>query len=312
MLEKIEEISNSLRETDRLCEYDFLIQLYKILSLYNFPILLPELNVMSGFSLRFLYSLDFQNAYNEDLDYLKGNLLQNINLNLSLYEEVDLKDLTIDKLKKGFPLILHPENLLAYKVDNNNLFFFRALFMESLPLEEVISKNKRAIVVETIPNFKREEIYDINKFSNIANKLFDNFFKKELTINGSQTFIGESAYLNFINDLRDEGKQFDGMRRDWFFIPSYAQWTSLYGLLSYFLGIYHFLDIKTQKEGMKIIKSLEDAILYWKDWGRLLGRDAHLPPARPIPINFRRIGANMLEKALKYLKFAINNMKYII
>lgn len=312
MFEKLEEISNSLRGSERLCEYDFLVQLFKILSFYNFPILLPELNVMSGFSLRFLYSFDFQNAYNEDLNYLKCNLFNNIRLKLSIVENVDLKNLIIEKLNKGIPLILHPENLLVYKIDSNNLFFFRALFMESSSLENVIKGNRRAIIIEEVPELKREEVYDIKKFLNLSRHLYENFYKKNITINGLRTFVGEDAYIEFIKDLRDESKQFNGNSKEWFSIPSYAQWTSLYGLLSYFLGIYHFLDRKAQKEGMKIIKGLEDVIIYWREWGRIVGRESHIPYTRIIPYTARRSSANSLDKALKSLKFVVNTFQNII
>ena len=311
MFEKLEEISNSLRGSERLCEYDFLVQLFKILSFYNFPILLPELNVMSGFSLRFLYSFDFQNAYNEDLNYLKCNLFNNIRLNLSIVENVDLKNLIIEKLNKGIPLILHPENLLVYKIDSNNLFFFRALFMESSSLENVIKGNRRAIIIEEVPELKREEVYDIKKFPNLSRHLYENFYKKNITIKGLRTFVGEDAYIEFIKDLRDESKQFNGNSKEWFSIPSYAQWTSLYGLLSYFLGIYHFLDRKAQKEGMKIIKGLEDVITYWREWGRIVGRESHIPYTRIIPYTARRSSANSLDKALKSLKFVVNTFQNI-
>jgi len=312
MFEKLEEISNSLRGSERLCEYDFLVQLFKILSFYNFPILLPELNIMSGFSLRFLYSFDFQNAYNEDLNYLKCNLFNNIRLNLSIVENVDLKNLIIEKLNKGIPLILHPENLLVYKIDSNNLFFFRALFMESSLLENVFKGNRRAIIIEEVPELKREEVYDIKKFPNLSRHLYENFYKKNITIKGLRTFVGEDAYIEFIKDLRDESKQFNGNSKEWFSIPSYAQWTSLYGLLSYFLGIYHFLDRKAQKEGMKIIKGLEDVIIYWREWGRIVGRESHIPYARIIPYTARRSSANSLDKALKSLKFVVNTFQNII
>ncbi|NCO27710.1 MAG: hypothetical protein GW894_00510, partial [Caldiserica bacterium] len=124
-------------------------------------ILLPELNVLSGFSLRFLYRFDFLNSYNEDLDYIKDNLWRYIGLRISVFESVDLREFIIDKVKNGIPLILHPENLLVYKIDSNNLFFFRALFMESSSLENVIKGNRRAIIIEEVPELKREEVYDI-------------------------------------------------------------------------------------------------------------------------------------------------------
>ncbi|MCX6087682.1 MAG: hypothetical protein NTV78_00665 [Caldiserica bacterium] len=116
MLERLEEISNSLRGSERLCEYDFLVQLFKILSFYNFPILLPELNVMSGFSLRFLYSFGFPNACNEDLDYIKDNLWRYIGLRISVFESVDLREFIIDKVKNGIPLILIPKTSLFIKL----------------------------------------------------------------------------------------------------------------------------------------------------------------------------------------------------
>jgi len=312
MLERLEEISNSLRGSERLCEYNLLIQLYKILALYNLPILLPELNVLSGFSLRFLYRFDFLNSYNEDLDYIKDNLWRYIGLRISVFESVDLREFIIDKVKNGIPLILHPENLLVYKIDSNNLFFFRALFMESSSLENVIKGNRRAIIIEEVPELKREEVYDIKKFPNLSRHLYENFYKKNIAINGLRTFVGEDAYIEFIKDLRDESKQFNGNSKEWFSIPSYAQWTSLYGLLSYFLGIYHFLDRKAQKEGMKIIKGLEDVIIYWREWGRIVGRESHIPYARIIPYTARRSSANSLDKALKSLKFVVNTFQNII
>jgi len=312
MFERLEQISNSLRGNERLCEYDLLIQLYKILALYNFPVLLPELNVLSGFSLRFLYHFDFQNAYNEDLDYIKYNLACNLGLKISIFENIDLKEFVIDKINHGIPLILHPENLLVYKTDFNNLFFFRALFMESSLIEDVIERNRRVIVVDEIPLLKREEIYSMERFLYVSRHLYENFYEKDIMIKRFKVFKGENAYIEFIKDLRDESKQFNGGYRDWFSIPSYAQWTSIYGLLSYFLGVYHFLDRKTQEKGVKIIKGLEDAITYWKEWGRIVGRESHIPYSRLIPYSARRSSANSLEKALKSFKFVVDAFQHIM
>jgi len=56
-----------------MIEYEFLLQLYKILRYMNFPILLTELNAPSGYAVRFLYRFNFPESYNIDIDYLSEN-----------------------------------------------------------------------------------------------------------------------------------------------------------------------------------------------------------------------------------------------
>jgi hypothetical protein len=312
MLERLEEISNSIRGNERLCEYSLLAQFYKILSFYGFPVLIQELNVMSGFSLRFLYQFDFQNAYNEDLNFMRDNLLNNIGVELSIVESTNLEEFVTDRIRKGIPLILHPENILVYKVEPEGFYFFRNFFIESASLNEIMAKNNKAILIKKPESFKRENIYDVKMFIDIFKQLSKNFNGESLIINGREVFQGEKAYVEFIRDLRDEKKEFNGIHREWFNIPAYEQWTSVYGLISYFLGVYHFLDRKKQKEGIKIIRNLEDLSMYWREWGRIVGRGSNIPYSRIVPYTARRSSANSLEKGLKALRFVVNGFLNII
>ncbi len=314
MPERLEEISNSMRETERLCEYDFLIQTSKMLNYIDIPLLLQEVNVLSGYSLRFLYRYDFPEVYNADIDFILKNLKKNVGADFKVFDlhrESDSLVMVKNFIEKGLPVLIYPENLLLYQLEEKKVRFFRLFFIESEDIDEIITRNTKAITILEPHALSRDEVYRKDTYKVIIDNFVELFYRGTEEINSTMVYEGREAYSKFIEDLRNDERSFEEKSKMWFSVAPYAQWTSLNGLLTYFLGVFHFLEKQKQKIGLGIIRSFDDTITNWKDWGRFVGRDAHMSHGKTVSMEARRNAANSLERALKILEDIALKIKYL-
>jgi len=292
----LKEINNTLKETENLCEYDFLIQLEKILLLNGAEILLGELNTLSGYSLRLLYDYNNPFIFNESIPFISNNLLSFLNIDLRVYD-ISSWDLASSKL----PFILYPENILVFSISKRIVSYYRMFEEESIDIEEVIKKNIKIVTLEELPALSRTDFYKKEVFRDLSLMLVSEF-----------KTLGISSYEDFAIDLRNEEKRFSGLSHLWFNRASYSQWTALFGLRSYILGQFYFLRHAEQEILKETINGVEDSILYWKEWGRSVGRDSSFDASDRNQMGPRLRAANSLDKSRKSMEFVVRKFEDLL
>jgi hypothetical protein len=305
-IEKVERIFSELREKGIKCEYDLLMHIYVILKLQNFPVLITELNALSGYSARFLYDYENPLLYNESVEYIANNLKNFLGINVRIADK--------DEQPFSYPFEIYPENLLVAKVKQGNVFFYRNVFVEESNLDELLDKNLHLIHIRFSKIPERKKFYNISNFIKFTEIMESEFLAQDVVLHGRKISSGKAAYEKFVRDLRNSAISFStegGASHPYLSYAIYPQWTAINGSISYLLGIHHFLNKKAQKEMNFAIHSMEEVLLFWREWERNVGRKAFLPPGKPISMRNRRRAANALEKAVKTYYNGIEYLKRV-
>ncbi len=323
MEKSITQNSETIKGTDKLCEYDFLVQLEKILMLNNTPILLSELNVFSGYALRFVYSYESPEIYNNSLSYIAKNLSDFLGIELNIEDVSEDIGFYLERINKGIPMIFYPENILVYAFKEDRFTYHRMFFEEEGNPEEIINRNSKVVILLNNPAFPRKDLYQSELFMKIISLLLNNYnplkrsadyrrvslLKKGAEYKGISA--GFAAYEDFAMDLRNSQKDFSSSKL-WLNQASYAQWTAIYGVNSYFLGYYYFINHGEQEMFRRMLKGADDAILYWKEFGRTVGRESFNPPNKEIPIEQRRHAANAVDKAKESIEYMVREAENML
>jgi hypothetical protein len=296
MEKMLKQINSDVSNAENLCEYDLLIQLEKILMLNGFPVLLGELNVLSGYAFRFLYSYDDPFIFNDSIPFIRENLSNFTNL------EISFEDISTDSFSaKKLPFILYPENILVYCIKDSLVNYYRMFQEESIDIEEAVKRNAKIISIGSFYKLSRVDIFKDSIFRDLSSLMASEFKNN-----------GVSSYEDFALDLRNAKKSFSGLSHLWFNRAAYSQWTALFGLNSYILGQFHFLDYSRQEMLKEILKSFEDAILYWKEWGRAVGKEAGISSYEQITMELRLRAANAVDRARKSMESIIKKLENIL
>ncbi len=287
-IEKIESIFENLRSKGIKCRYDFLIELYALLKLSGAKILLSELNALSGYSLRFVYSADGFHLHNKSISYIAENLKKFPGLELVSVPNNEFGDP---------PFIVYPENLLIFDIKGDKVSFYRHVFYEEDSIRNVLKNGTVIFKVKQMLPLERKSLYSKEKFADFADLMEKEFFGGYAELNGKTVSSGKNAYERFINDLRDQSVSFinENAPEEVPFFLLYPQWTAINGTVAYLLGVHHFLNKKAQKEMQNAVRHFEDALLFWREWDRAIG--SPLSPMSVVPMKNRRRAANAVEKA---------------
>ena len=250
-----------LKEINRLPSYDLLIALEKILMYNDINILLSELQVFSGVSLRFLYRYDFPLAFN-DIEFVSHNL-QN-------FLDFDLKIDSIEKISDiKPPFVIFPENALAIEKNGSTLKMEHNFERYSKETSS-IDKTSKIAYFENIRAIERSTLYDLEKFHTIIKTFKENYFTTTINIKEKEVFVGKKALAMFIDDLKNEERTFidTTLLNLTYTIP--AQLSAIFGLNAYTLGIYHFLERKEQEVMKEGLASINDAMMFYGEFERIL------------------------------------------
>lgn len=284
----------NLREINRIPSYDLLIAIEKILMHSNINILLSELQVFSGVALRFLYRYDFPLAFN-DIEFVSYNL-QN-------FLDFDLRIDSIEKIPDiNPPFVIFPENALVIEKNGSTLKMehnFERYSKETTSIDKAI----KIAYFERIRDVERSELYDLKKFHTIIRIFKENFFKTSINVKEKEVFVGKAAFIMFMDDLKNEERLFSNTAQLNLTYSIPAQLSALFGLNAYILGIYHFLDRKEQDIMNEGLASLNDAIMFYGEFERILrGNNMQLK------INVRR----QLFNSLKRFSASLEHFVYTI
>ena len=284
----------NLREINRIPSYDLLIAIEKILMHSNINILLSELQVFSGVALRFLYRYDFPLAFN-DIEFVSYNL-QN-------FLDFDLKIDSIEKIPDiNPPFVIFPENALVIEKNGSTLKMehnFERYSKETTSID----KASKIAYFERIRDVERSELYDLKKFHTIIRIFKENFFKTSINVKEKEVSVGKAAFIMFMDDLKNEERLFSNTAQLNLTYSIPAQLSALFGLNAYILGIYHFLDRKEQDIMNEGLASLNDAIMFYGEFERILrGNNMQLK------INVRR----QLFNSLKRFSASLEHFVYTI
>ncbi len=284
----------NLREINRIPSYDLLIAIEKILMHSNINILLSELQVFSGVALRFLYRYDFPLAFN-DIEFVSYNL-QN-------FLDFDLRIDSIEKIPDiNPPFVIFPENALVIEKNGSTLKMehnFERYSKETTSID----KASKIAYFERIRDVERSELYDLKKFHTIIRIFKENFFKTSINVKEKEVSVGKAAFIMFMDDLKNEERLFSNTAQLNLTYSIPAQLSALFGLNAYILGIYHFLDRKEQDIMNEGLASLNDAIMFYGEFERILrGNNMQLK------INVRR----QLFNSLKRFSASLEHFVYTI
>ena len=284
----------NLREINRIPSYDLLIAIEKILMHSNINILLSELQVFSGVALRFLYRYDFPLAFN-DIEFVSYNL-QN-------FLDFDLRIDSIEKIPDiNPPFVIFPENALVIEKNGSTLKMehnFERYSKETTSIDKAI----KIAYFERIRDVERSELYDLKKFHTIIRIFKENFFKTSINVKEKEVSVGKAAFIMFMDDLKNEERLFSNTAQLNLTYSIPAQLSALFGLNAYILGIYHFLDRKEQDIMNEGLASLNDAIMFYGEFERILrGNNMQLK------INVRR----QLFNSLKRFSASLEHFVYTI
>ena len=304
MKEKINNFFEELKSRGIKCGYELIIEMAAILNANNTRVLVSELNALSGYSTRFLYNYDFPQVYNCSVNFIISNLKKFAGIEFSVSEENDLNNP---------PFIVYPQNLLVYDVSGVTLSAYKGVFARSAKADELADfKIIRLLNTE----FDRKSIYSKKALVQFAELLKKEFYTERQTVCGHTVFSGKKAIREFAEALRDPVVSFLTENRNthslWLGSAVYSQLSALNGTIIYLLGLHHFLERKVPDEMPKAIKHFEDALMFWKEFDRLIGRKALIPESKPISMLNRRRAANALLKVISSYERGIEKLFFVL
>jgi len=166
-----------------------------------------------------------------------------------------------------------------------------------------IDKASKIAYFERIRDVERSELYDLKKFHTIIRIFKENFFKTSINVKEKEVSVGKAAFIMFMDDLKNEERLFSNTAQLNLTYSIPAQLSALFGLNAYILGIYHFLDRKEQDIMNEGLASLNDAIMFYGEFERILrGNNMQLK------INVRR----QLFNSLKRFSASLEHFVYTI
>lgn len=286
----------SVRESEKRCEYEFLSSIYIMARLHGSQLLLSEVNALSGYPFGFLYDYAFPEVFNSQPEQIVENLRE--------YAGIWLDKASIDSFQRLMEVItdvgvvvVHPSNHLIVMIDQGEARYVKGYFEHDLANLEKGEAIGNAYFIKKPILTSRNEIYELEKFKKILVLAYKNFSLPAREISGKIVSSGKAALESFADDLRNPERDFQGESKRWFQEALKSQWTSLYGFYSYFLGIFHFLKSEVQDACIPAIKSLEDSVMYFRDFNRVIGTKSFIPQSSVIPMEIRRRATNSLERA---------------
>lgn len=304
MKEKINDFIEELKSRGIKCGYELIIEMAAVLNANNTRVLVSELNALSGYSTRFLYNYDFPEVYNCSVNFIVSNLKKFAGVEFSVSEENNLNNP---------PFIIYPQNLLVYDVSGATLNACKGVFTRSVKAGKL--KNFKVIRLLNT-EFNRKSIYSKKALVQFAELLKKEFYTERQTVCGHTVFSGKKAIREFAEALRDPAVSFLTENRNthslWLGSAVYSQWSALNGTIVYLLGLHHFLERKVQDEMSKAIRHFEDALMFWKEFDRLVGRKALVPESKPIPMLNRRRAANALLKVISSYERGIEKLLFVL
>jgi len=304
MKEKINSFIEELKSRGIKSSYELIIEMAAVLNANNIRILISELNALSGYSTRFLYDYDFPQIYNCSLDFIVSNLKEFAGIEFSVSEERDFG---------SPPFIIYPQNLLVYEANDATLSAYNGVFARSVSINEL---NDFKVIRFLNTQFDRKSIYSKKALLQFAHLLKEEFYTEKRSVCNRSVFSGKRALREFIEALRDPAISFynkdKGLHSLWFSSAVYPQWSALNGTIVYLLGLHHFLERKIQDEMSRAIRHFEDALMFWKEFDRLVGIKAFIPDSKPVPMLNRRRAANALLKVISSYEHGIEKLFFIL
>ncbi|MGC8978240.1 hypothetical protein [Caldisericum sp.] len=250
-------IIEKLKNTENLPTYDLLIALEKIILKNDIEILIHELAVFLGLSLRFVYSYENPSIY-EDFSYFAFNLKKYLNFQLNFLNVDAIKDVEL-------PFVLSPGNCLVIERTEDTLICEHGFDRFKLSVGG-FDENVRILKLN-VSKIERKDLYQQSIFRDIAYEIHHNYYDGNK--DSLNYFVGKNAFKMFIKDLGDNSKTFHDMSSLILTETIQNQMTALYGLKVYLLGIYHFLSKDEQKILFEGIEALGDSIMFFREFERI-------------------------------------------
>lgn len=250
---EIEKVLERLKNTENIPESDFVISLEKIVLLKDIELLIQELSVFSGLSLKFVYSKEFPFFY-LDIEEIKKHLKDYLN-----FELIEIKN--FDEVSD--PILLIPSNLLIIK--DKSVIIVEKRF-ERLNFSYDLLNNEKLFILKVQP-VDRKKLYSKEIFLKVKDEFLNNYFKEKISFNGFEIFFGRLAIETIIADLSKNSNDFKLTNNH--FKAFSEQMSLLYGLYSYTLGAYHFLNRENQELLFPGLNAFSDALMFFREFERL-------------------------------------------
>lgn len=292
-----DEILSQLKTVQNLEESNFLIALEKLILLKNIPILIHELSVFSGLSLNFIY--------NSENPFVFLNLAS-IKTNLKDHLQFELKEIEFTS-ENNTPFITFPEGLLVIQNLTNTFLVEKGLERFEYTTEDILKNNTKFLILETT-QVERKDLYTKDKFKKIKEEFINNF---TLAISNTNHYEGLTGLMEFIKDFSN----FNGDKLTNITESFIEQFSFYYGIYTYTLGMYYFLDRITQNLLNTGISALSDALMYYREFTRLIkvrqGNKPFLGQQKKIDENTRRRALNSLKRLFASFEEFVNIIKKI-
>lgn len=292
-----DEILTQLKTAQNLEESNFLIALEKLILLKSIPILIHELSVFSGLSLNFIY--------NSENPFVFLNLAS-IKTNLKDHLQFELKEIEFTS-ENNTPFITFPEGLLVIQNLTNTFLVEKGLERFEYTTEDILKNNTKFLILETT-QVERKDLYTKDKFKKIKEEFINNF---TLAISNTNHYEGLTGLMEFIKDFSN----FNGDKLTNITESFIEQFSFYYGIYTYTLGMYYFLDRITQNLLNTGISALSDALMYYREFTRLIKvRQENKPflgQQKKIDENTRRRALNSLKRLFASFEEFVNIIKKI-
>ncbi|MEF3244410.1 MAG: hypothetical protein K6343_00275 [Caldisericaceae bacterium] len=292
-----DEILTQLKTVQNLEESNLLIALEKLILLKNIPILIHELSVFSGLSLNFIY--------NSENPFVFLNLAS-IKTNLKDHLQFELKEIEFTS-ENNTPFITFPEGLLVIQNLTNTFLVEKGLERFEYTTEDILKNNTKFLILETT-QVERKDLYTKDKFKKIKEEFINNF---TLAISNTNHYEGLTGLMEFIKDFSN----FNGDKLTNITESFIEQFSFYYGIYTYTLGMYYFLDRITQNLLNTGISALSDALMYYREFTRLIkvrqGNKPFLGQQKKIDENTRRRALNSLKRLFASFEEFVNIIKKI-
>ncbi len=292
-----DEILSQLKTVQNLEESNFLIALEKLILSKDIPILIHELSVFSGLSLNFIY--------NSENPFIFLNL-ESIKTHLKDHLKFELKETEFTS-ENNIPFITFPEGLLVIQKLTNTFLVEKGLERFEYKKEDILKDNTKFLILETA-QVERKDLYTKEKIKKIKEEFINNFTTVTSNTNNYEGLVG---LMEFINDFSN----FNGDRLTNIAESFIEQFSFYYGIYTYTLGMFYFLDRTAQNLLNTGISTLSDALMYYREFTRLIkagqGNKPFLGQQKKIDENTRRRALNSLKRLFASFEEFVNIVKEI-
>lgn len=293
-----DDILSQLKTVQNLEENNFLIALEKLILSKDIPILIHELSVFSGLSLNFIY--------NSENPFVFLNL-ESIKTHLKDHLQFELKEIEFTN-EINEPFITFPEGLLVIQKLTNTFLVEKGLERFEYTKEDILKDNTKFLILETT-QVERKDLYTKEKIKKIKEEFINNFSPTTSNTNNYEGLVG---LMEFINDFSN----FYGDKLIKIVEAFIEQFSFYYGIYTYTLGMYHFLDRNTQNLLNTGISALSDALMYYREFTRLIkvkkeDKTLFESNQKIIDENTRRRALNSLKRLFASFEKFVNIVKKI-